>query len=774
MISEGTPERYGALLKDLLLIYCLGHRNLLPLKPLSDTTVSPSHLGVPPQSSLASLLSTHHDNDDLRLGYTLRRFWFRTFVGLIVPPVVTGYYIVLATYYLVPQDDATNPFKIGPPGANYIFVTWFVVGMPPHEPGVFGLDAARYGLVGAEAGMLMYNRWLAPRNAMQLMMHADRTWTGPGGWFKVIQKVRFLRRGSSSGQQLQDRIPSGIWFILLVLSALPMIALPLSGLCLEVGDGYVWQTSGPSRVEVLGQNQSVFDAREPYPLSREARARWVTSAPVRIPGLGVMYTKPDLSRSNYDYLNNYPNTFPADDGIPEMFLTSQTAVPVSGVTWGLVIKYNCTSVDELEDFTILNQFYESGNHTVPEDLGDDMGRPISQRQLNDNSDIIIKDHRPPLISNFESIAEIGMSWAPLESLSPFYSSNMGRNTTTLREESIIEYLLYQSLMGPEFEGVTYEVDMTGNNAAAQMDMGVDIPIPNIAGIHRTLHHPGPSKNVTSDYEGEPMKVAVGVRCTSSSEAGLAFVDGRTSTFTGFTRHDALSAGVSIGRPVGTPVFSAGAASLVRSGGIEDIRESVDGRGSIIALTDMGMKNLTAGYFQSKQLRTSLLQAHATYALQLLYDGTPKYDDISQYLKFSNSSSNDPTRSPYRPYSFYTHENFTAATPGSVLRRGPIKYVWVPLFFLVPWTVGTMLLVLMYSHRPRWSEKFDGYSLFRFGADFADDLKGCRDFLSTEDYEKCDALLKLPGRVGDSRPLFKPGHISLVRGDGVAARNKVYA
>ncbi|KAK2791462.1 hypothetical protein FQN53_002571 [Emmonsiellopsis sp. PD_33] len=715
--------------------------NLLLLKPLSGTTVSPSHLGVPSQSSFASLLSTHHDNDDLRLGYTLRRFWLRTFVGLIVPPVVTGYYIVLATYYLLPQDDATNPFKIGPPGATYIFVAWFVVG-------IFGLDAARYGLVGAEAGMLMYHRRLAPRNAMQLMMHADRTWTGPGGWFKVIQKVRFLRRASSSGQQLQDRFPSGIWFILLALSALPMIALPLSGLCLEVGDGYVSQTSGPSRVEVLGRNQSVFDARAREPLIDEATARWATSAPVRIPGLGVMYTKPDLVRSNYDYLNNYPNNFPADDGIPELFLTSQASVPVSGVTWGLVIKYNCTSVDELEDFTILNQFYKSGNHTVPEDQWEDMGRAIPTGLLNSNSIMFIGDHRPPLISNFESIAEIGMSPDPLGSLSPFYSSNIGMNTTSLHEELIIEYLLYQSLMGPEFEEVTDEVDMTGNKAAAQMDMGVDIPIPNIAGIHRTLHHPGPSKNVTHDYEGDPMKVAVGVRCTSSSEAGFALVDGRTSTFTDFTRHDAPPANDKIG-VTETPIFSIGAAELMITGRLEDIRGSVDGREKITAtLGNMtGVVSLTPGYFQSKQLRTSLLQAYATYALQLLYDGTPKYDNISQYLKFSNSSSNNPTRSPYRPYNFYTHENFTVATPGSVLRRGPIK--------------------------PRWSEKFDGYSLFRFGADFADQLKGCRDFLSTEDYEKCDALLDLPGRVGDARPLFKPGHISLVR-DGVAARNKLYA
>ncbi|KAK2732327.1 hypothetical protein FQN55_004269 [Onygenales sp. PD_40] len=740
--------------------------NLLPLKPLSDTTVSPSHLGVPSQSSFASLLSTHHSNDDMRLGYTLRRFWFRTFVGLIVPPVVTGYYIVLATYYLLPQDDATNPLKIGPPGATYIFVAWFVVG-------IFGLDAARYGLVGAEAGMLMYHRRLAPRNAMQLMMHADRTWTGPGGWFKVIQKVRFLRRGSSSDQQLQDRFPSGIWFVLLALSALPMIALPLSGLCLEVGDGYVSQTSSPSRVEVLGQNQSVFDARDSRPLIDEARARWATSAPVRIPGLGVMYTKPDLVRSNYDYLNNYPNNFPADDGIPELFLTSQASVPVSGVTWGLVIKYNCTSVDELEHFTILNQFYESGSHTLAEPPEEDMRQPFRQNHFFNGNTIYIGDYRGPEISNFESILEIGLEGNQMERV----RYNGAGHIPSRHEESIGEYLLYQSLMGPEFEGVTSDdVDMTGHNTAAQMNMEVDIPIANIAGIYRTLHHPGPRRNVTgtSNYEGDPMKVAVGVRCTSSSEAGFALVDGRTSTFTDFTRHDAHPTEVH-SLYTGATVFSMGADELVfRSSGLGDIRGSVDGRESFLttARSD-GMSDLISGYFQSKQLRTSLLQAYATYALQLLYDGTPKYDDISQYLKFSNSSSNDPTRSPYRPYSFYTHENFTVATPGSVLRRGPIKYVWAPLFFFIPWTVGTMLLVSMYSHRPRWSEKFDGYSLFRFGADFAHQLKSCRDFWSTEDYEKCDALLDLPGRVGDARPLFKPGHISLVR-DGVAARNKLYA
>lgn len=47
------------------------------------------------------------------------------------------------------------------------------------------------------------------------------------------------------------------------------------------------------------------------------------------------------------------------------------------------------------------------------------------------------------------------------------------------------------------------------------------------------------------------------------------------------------------------------------------------------------------------------------------------------------------------------------------------------------------------------------------------------FGSTEDYETCGALRKIPGLVGDARPKFAPGHMSLVEKGVAAAKDKTY-
>lgn len=75
------------------------------------------------------------------------------------------------------------------------------------------------------------------------------------------------------------------------------------------------------------------------------------------------------------------------------------------------------------------------------------------------------------------------------------------------------------------------------------------------------------------------------------------------------------------------------------------------------------------------------------------------------------------------------------------------------------------------------ETLDGFSMFRFGADYARLLpKALRVDFGTE--REAEILEKIPGPFGDARPVFTPGRISLVsqaglgRGKAVKARQRV--
>ncbi|PGH27361.1 hypothetical protein AJ80_00839 [Polytolypa hystricis UAMH7299] len=642
-------------------------------------SVKQNHLSDSPSLSAKPLLTPSikdcaYGPHSPPFGYKLRHFWLRASAGLVVPPLVTGYYVFLVKYYLLVQDEDKNQLRVGPAGANLAFWSW-------------RFRASRYGLVGAEAGMLMYHRWLGPRDALQLMMHADRTWSGPSGWIKILHKVPLLRKRDNVG----DRAP-------------------------EVGDGCIVQmpNAGTPKVTVLGRNYSSFNFRGAVnDITDEAVGSWKSATPVRVPGLGVMYTRPGVRRSDYHFLSNFPNAFPPDSGVPEIFLAPQAPFPVSGTTWGLVVRYNRTSVDKISDFTILNRFYEYGNNTIT-NSGNETDSEIIQpiRHLIGDDVILIGDHRPIYrLRNYQAVSELGSS---NYKGGAFYTTQSG-----LDKEHVLEYILHQSLpkiFPPRRKLANY--------------------------IYRKL----------SDKH-EPMQFAVGVRCTSSFDTGVAYVDSQTNSFTNFSTVYPVPS---------NPIFDEAV----------EIYPLGIGVGNMIVLTMPQPRDRRLGGLKSKQLRSSFPQAFATYSLQLAYDGAGKYDDIAHYLSFSNSSSGGPTAKQLLSRGFFGHENYTLTVPRKVLTRGPIKTAWLPLYLFVPWALGSMALVLAYSFRRRWSETFDGYSLFRFGADYADQVRDRPEFLSTEDYEKCDSLRNIPGRIGDARPLFVPGHISLVK-NSVASREKLY-
>jgi len=162
-------------------------------------------------------------------GQNLRRFYVRGLTAVLIPPLVAAYYFVIWFYYLK-ASPADSPVFFGPRGGLWVFYSWFLIG-------IIGLNLSSYGFEGIEASMLMDLRWAA-RDAMLVMMHGEHSWGGPGGWMKTARNLFRFRSG-------REKAPTKLWILLSMLSLLVFIALPLSGLVMNIGDGFVRSNENP-------------------------------------------------------------------------------------------------------------------------------------------------------------------------------------------------------------------------------------------------------------------------------------------------------------------------------------------------------------------------------------------------------------------------------------------------------------------------------------------------------------------------------------------------
>jgi hypothetical protein len=119
---------------------------------------------------------------------------------------------------------------------------------------------------------------------------------------------------------------------------------------------------------------------------------------------------------------------------------------------------------------------------------------------------------------------------------------------------------------------------------------------------------------------------------------------------------------------------------------------------------------------------------------------------------------------------FKNTNATCFASAQVLGPGPIPPI-IPAVLLTIWALGSCYLSLRYGFSLRWAETLDSSSLFQFGGDLSDQVKA-KPGVGVKDFKDRDELRKLPGLIGDSRPRFNPGHITLVHA-GEALKTKKY-
>ncbi|KAF2726969.1 hypothetical protein EJ04DRAFT_570794 [Polyplosphaeria fusca] len=659
-------------------------------------------------------------------GRPLRRFYFRSIVGVLGPLIVTAYFLAIWRIYLIPADPH-SPLFFGPPGATWVFYSWFVAG-------VVGLNLSLYGIAGVEAAMLMEPAWGAG-DAMRLMMHADSSWSGPAGWLRTARRLVRLKRASG-----RSKMPGKLWFVLALPSLLIFAAWPLSGLSFETTQGYVHGRAGGGEPStVTGFSFDNFNERNEDDAKVGAALTWGNALDARVPGRGIVYTPKGYDRSQHPFLEKLPTILPTDDGVSRIFLTAQAQNPIEGNSWGLLMQYNCSIVKSPSDLTVLNY------------------RNVTEAEMKNSIFVRKKQDTDVRASNMHATIEVGTQSWPNSSATERMTDedpnavftkttscyfNEAQNVTGdypgIDQETVFEVLLYQLIFNQSYADPRPNYNFSLDHNITEFYGGYD---------YTDFDKP---KNISVNAT-DPW-TAIGARCTSSSSVGTADIDGLRSTYSNFVRTDTP---ISVQRARCAGRFGAEALSsfIIPSDGdlMGNLFGSVAAPPAFYAPFTNDPNNIDVGtglflqlnYLQAEQLRQSMLRAHAAYAVQLMYNGGQGFTALDG----SHVKSVNP--------------NITEFVQGTVLKPGVVPAsLPITLFFI--WALVGPTLTIMYGFRRRWTAVLDGYSLFRIGVDLPYEYRErIAANTNTGEVEECHELNNLPGLVGDMKPHDQVGHVGLV-------------
>ncbi|KAL4887700.1 hypothetical protein BJY04DRAFT_212728 [Aspergillus karnatakaensis] len=685
------------------------------------------------------VLSTSSTANPIR-GFPLQRFIGRAILLILVPPLITAYFIVLCNFYRVPNPD-TNSY--GHRNALCVYYSWFIIG-------VFGLGISKYGLSGIEAAMLQDRQWHA-KNAMALLMHSCHSWSGPGGWIKCLGIL--LRK--------RKLLPAPrLWWLLSLLSLMVTLALPLSGLSLELCDGFV---KDPSQSPLMiGYSSETFNSRNTFSSAQEAWGRWRLNggSSIRLPGAGVAYTPKGLDRCNYDYLKDIPNSMSAVQDVPDLFLIPQATYPSSGSAWGVRLSYNCSVVRYATQFTILpkRSSLSVNNWTFPDSVNMGTGPPSIAGVTVYNT----------TTANLFAYVELGAT----------YDTDYTKERQT--EPDILEFAMWQ------IRARTYssnDLNYTFNSTITTPISGLGWPVIQHANGSFTPNttflrvQESPEHNVTWDglqkfvangktleYDQPFLELApspIGARCQAWSETGTATINPEDLSYSNFIRVPPAKADPRLGDQYGALPFGRTVWSHFhkhRKTAFTNLLDSINFPPPALVNTSEAYPY----YFQAEYLRISLMRAYAIDALKLMYNGCESFVQTEQ------------TKTHIR-----TFDTLTASRPGKILVPGTVPDSLPTVLFAI-WAVGCVSLGLAYGFRLRWTETLDGYSFLRFGADYAREINGGDGdgdgaglMSHGAEFHRNEKLGRLPGLVGDVWGEREVGRISLVGGGRVAQRDRLY-
>ncbi|KAL8844257.1 MAG: hypothetical protein Q9176_001432 [Flavoplaca citrina] len=676
-----------------------------------DTALSWSRL--PPKtairhSSNSSQLNLVYPNTNT---YTFERYIPRSLLNTLGPILLTAlYFFILFVYLLRPSLNDVVPYF--PVDANTVFYAWLILS-------VFVLDWAKSGLAGFEASALMKPS-LAPKTALQLMWHADRAWGSLSGWWNALSALsKDLRCKMSKREHHTPRGPAILWWYLSFSSFVLYLAIPLAGLTMDPKDSLQVSTR---KILILGPNQTSFDTLPSNRVAEAANSRWRQGNPTTPQGDTVLYAPQGTKNISRNYFNDaVENIYAADLGRSPMltsplsfFSGPQVSERADGKAWGLLTDLTCSVTHpyhglKLINITAMDRWRLPSTSSAIYETAFNGSETYYQAQF-------FAGMNPGLF--YEGQSSFGVNYKYLIASNGVIDGTVSdyTNSSSLPVPGSLELVMWQAYKAP------FSPDAIFSNMSSHPSVVSSV---------------WPYDNTT--YLG------FAIRCSVNSTVGFAHLDAATHAYSNFVPEAASPGHELIGLPVQVNEYP----------GMLGIQSIV-----YASFTTAILKYAAPPVCQPGDSAT----CNPWYGANVATKGEPQARQKAGHPSAKNLQY--PTLSPERMklaiYKLFGEAAIAMMASGPGTWTGELHGLdkandmapgIVPWQFVVAllslWTLITVVPNYWTFWDRRWAAMLDGVEMFRLGAEW----RPAAWKLEKREFVECDALLDVPGMVGDMEPIL---------------------
>jgi hypothetical protein len=701
------------------------------LLPVASTSAAPSLSSLHPAGSALRTLSISptpvpaiKPGHSQPFTYQLKRYHWRALLSISGPFLVLSFYAWVCFSQL--NRSAENDIIAREVhNANYIFYAWFVLG-------VFILDWAKTAVANFEAAALMHPL-LAPASTMQLFWHSDFNWANVIWWLRGIRQV-FIRGPRSRSS------PGGLWWLLVFNTVLLWIAIPLSGLTMEVTNGFA---PGSRTATIFGPSPLFFNYKGLTDMPKQIRGNWRSGRPTTPGDASIFYAPKGTFNVSNTYYNDMIKSSNRTERI-QIFAGPAVTEPVSGDAWGLEANITCRPVrkDDLRlisvsgfgDYSIYTAFVNNSTGSFAPATGDNAWIPdreiIKPLWINETGLYNLET-----VSSFIVATEgTHIEGSPYDTTSGFDNETIDALTRPETEATIALFEMY----------LWQAVDVQSNTTDPTME-GLLHNNSDLLTVDTFWYNYDDFNNVFA-----VSAVGFGVQCECQSAVGNATVDPATRTYSSFNRGIAATS-IGAGEVYGIQVQ---AIESIGEWSWEFLNPSND-NGTLTIDYSYSLTPRDANSTDSTLLAANLAIGN------LPYDTYSPNETFTSFLNTGNSifpalTPDNLTLAIHRLLGEAVIETMSsggqqpwngqlyALDSAIYLRPGVIPWQFV-LSLLTLWTVSIVSVSIWTLFTKRWSATLDGFEFFKFGGQYHDVIQD----LDGNEFRECKVLAQkdMPGMVG---------------------------
>lgn len=674
-------------------------------------------------------------------GYHLEHYFWRSFLTTAGPLTALAFYAFICFHYLA-HPLSNNIFPSQPVDATRVYYCWFLTS-------VFILEWARSGLANIEASALMMPH-LAPPTAKELMWHTDTNWANPLWWLRAMRSVLWMlvpRRQRWSQSPIAR--PSLLWTLLSFIHISLFLAIPLSGLSLEVVDASTY-TMNP--VRIYGPNETSFNARGWLDFPRGIRREWESGRQTSPTRGALLYAPHGIRNISATYFDDQAIEAARNSDGAEIRVFAGPAVreTIWGEAWGMSANISClpTPVDQLQ--MIRSDGYNSSVNICSTrercefewlDVGDAsrmnegfehiLNVPAwlnESRQLEPQSGL--QSHS--LLAAADGWSTMFLQLLPNASRTPYSLVNNHDNWTF---DHIVRAAPSDDITNSMFEMLLWQ-------------QGASEYIPEDEIFKSFRKHPSPlmivHNGTTSllhsfgaNYSGS--FAGFGVHCDIKSAVGTATLDPDTRTFSKFVRGKAATGIAGFFYPMDlAPVQIQAMASIAGNQHFGNLNGTL-GPKDMVDVDRVLTESTWVGIHRAIGSTALPRDGYAFLAYPTL---TPENLTLAMYKLLGESVISVMGEGGVMPW---TSPSIHATKPAKYIRPGAVPWQLV-LSLLAVWAISTSLGAISTALLvgPRWAPTLNGFELFKFGAQYQEEVHQ----LEAVDFRECTGSLSaIPGMIG---------------------------